>query len=599
MTRTALFVMLILVALAAAGAFFLRDDSVARGPRVSPLARVDFESIKKLTCATDAFGSWSVETKGLNRFFRAKGIAGGNPVAVDENMYGRIMGFLQDARPTGDRALEDVDLKEWGLEPPIIRLSLEDASGIHEFEIGSPDLNEDLLIREKGGDRLFSFPARVVADLSRDPKWFRDPRLCDIPGHLAERFDFKRADGDDFSLVRAATQWFVEPANGERRRALTSLVDQVTVALAGARGTPVESDQNDKPAMIEIAIVGMGRTAKFDIVSLDRKNLLARRADEPDLRRLDGGLLRFIDLKAADLEDPALIGIDANEVGEINILHPSGRPLRLERRNRFWSLKFGTSLSWSVDAIAMKEFQTELLRLKTLSRHPKTEERRAQFTVEIGFDADLELPPVVVSFSEPDSQGNRFAWRSDENSEYVVGPAASKILQTRYWDLMARYVCVGVAAKIDNIEITDTHGVVWHLKRSMKAGNWELTDKRKDGVQVQGFKIIEFPEDPMTGLLNLLSQLSVKGFLGEQTPEMIAKHFAQPLYEVHWTYKELVPTAGADEWAPRRLNEKFFQIGERLDDVLLRGRVSEFPALEFKMPGIGLLPITDILRNLK
>ncbi len=602
MAKNSLVMMIVLVVLAAVASFLLQQEEEQPAPLTSPLTKIDFGSLKSLTCTTKAHGSWTIRAHGLDVEFVAPGVAGGVPVAVNRNMYGRVVGFLQDARPSGSRRVADLKLAEWGLEPPNIELSIEDGSGIHVFEIGQPDLNQEILIRAKGDEYAFSFPARVVADLSREPLWFRDPRMCDIPSHLAERFDFQRRNGEKFALVKTATQWYVELGDGERRRAKSSLVDQVTVALSAARGRPLKASDAEKKLdtpEIVVKISGMTKEVKKKVMTLERDRILARRSDEPDVRKLDPEVLRFLDIHASDLEDTHLIGIDPNELAAISILHPEGRPLRLVLENRFWTLKFGTNLSWLVDGTEMRSFQSALLSIQTKARHKISEARTAEYQLEFGFQPELELPSVLVSFSKPDDDGNRFVWRSDENVEYTVGPEVTDLLKTRYWDVMAHYVCVGAAAQINDIVITEKNGVAWRVTRSEREGHWVLTSKLVDGVQAKDFKEFEFPEDFMTGLLNLLSQVSVESFLGEQDPAKIAKDFAAPTYEIHWTHKERTPIAGVDSWAPRHLDEKYLIVGNHVDDVHLLGRSSEFPALIFTIPGTSLLPVEDVLRNIK
>ncbi|MFT7618601.1 MAG: hypothetical protein ACI97A_002248 [Planctomycetota bacterium] len=602
MKRNSLVFMFLLVVAAAASFAFLKDDVAPPVVHSNPLSQVDFTSIKKLTCDCQATTKWNIEQVGLSYFFASENVAGGKSVAVNTDMLGRILGFLQDARPTGNRSTDGVNLAEWGLNPPLIQLTIEDAGGIHELEIGKPDHNEDVLIRAKGSDRLFSFPSRVVADLSREAVWFRDPRLCDIPSHLTDRFDFERRGGANFSLIRTTSQWYLEFPNGERRRAGIGISNQVTVALSGLRGQPVDNVDKgllDKPAELKVTIFGMGRKVSFDVLSLERDNILARRQDEPDFRELDASILRFIDVRPKDLEDKSLVGIDLNELASINILHPKGRPIRLQKKNRFWSLNFGINLDWSVDSIALKAFQSKLLGIKTTSRKKLTEKREFEHQVEVGFDPDLELPPVLISFSAPDDKGSRVAWRSDEDVEYTVGESAGDFLKSQYWDVMGRFVSVAVADQIDDIRIIDSDAVEWHLKRSARKENWELSDKKMNGETVPNFKVVEFPGDFMVRLLNLLSQLTVPEFVGEQSPEKIKETFSKPLYEVHWNYKQSIEMPGTDEWAPRRMNAKYLIIGDRIDDVHLRGRVSEFPALVFKIQGTALLPISDAITHLK
>lgn len=602
MTKNSLLMMILLVVLAAAASFLLQQEETPQVTLTSPLTKIDFGSLKSLTCKTDAHGKWTIRSFGFDLEFVAPGVAGGIPVSVNRDMYGRVVGFLQDARPTGSRLVADLELKEWGLEPPNIELTIEDGNGVHTFEIGQPDLNQEILIRAKGAAFAFLFPARVVSDLSREPLWFRDPRMCDIPSHLTERFDFQRRNGEKFSLVRTATQWYVELGDGERRRAKSSLVEQVTVALSAARGRPLEASEAEEKLEtpeIVVTIAGMNKTNKFSVMSFDRDRILARRSDEPDMRMLNPSILRFLDIHASDLEDSHLIGIDPNELAAISILHPKGRPLRLVLENRFWTLKFGTNLSWLVDGTEMREFQAALLNIKTSARRKIVETRKAEYQLEFGFQQELELPGVLVSFTKADSDGNRFAWRSDENAEYIVGSEIGPLLETRYWDVMARYVCVGAAGQIDDITITEKNGVAWTIKRSKREGNWVLTSKSTQGVVSKDFKTFEFPEDFMTGLLNLLSQLSIESFVGEQSPKQIAQDFATPTYEIHWKHKERTPIPGVDPWAPRHLDDKYLIVGKHVDDVHLLGRVSEFPSLVFKIPGTSLLPVDDVLRNLK
>ena len=602
MTKNSLLLMVLLVAIVGFGTWYLGQDEERPTPPVNPLSRVDFSSIKKLSCQLGSDEGWSIENFGTNRLLTAPDVANGQAVAVNEDLYNRIIGFLIDARPTSTRKADKVDLAEWGLKPAAISLSIQDAGGTHAFEIGRPDLNEDVMIRQKGSDDLFVIPARVVADLSRESKWFRDPRLCDIPGHLAERFDFKRGSGEEFSLIRASTQWYLEFPDGRRIRARASIADQVTTAMAGVRGAPLEEDDKrpevEKPALA-VTIHGLGKKVSLDLVTLSPESCLGRRGDEPDLRAIDPSLVRYLDVRADRLEDPSLVGIDANDLSSVAILHPEGRPLRLEKKNRFWILRFSKTLSWTVDSALMKRFQTDLLAMNWSERIPMPNKPDADYTLEVGFAPELELPAVQVSFSKPDGEGNRIAWRSDETGAYRVGPDVMAVLKTRYWNVMARYVCQASSGRIDNISIKDPQGVRWLMKRAPQRGSWILFDKKKNGETVSGFQKIVFPEDAMTSLLNFLSQMNVLDVLGEQSPADIERNFANCRYEIRWTYPEPMPNEGVDAWAPRRTSNKFLVIGGRIDDTSLMARVSDFPALACKMAAESLLAVDGVLKHLK
>ena len=602
MTRQSLIAMFLLVAAAGLAVFFLATPDEEKTEPANPLAAVDFSSIQEIRCDTPAWGSWRIETRGLNRFFLSKHVAGGSAVRVNGDLYGRILGFLQDARPMGHRRSSDLDLREWGLEPPALRLTLVDSGGEHHLEAGQPDMNQEVLVRAAGSEDLFIYPARVVGDLSRDPKWFRDPRLCDIPGHRVDSIHFERPGGESFVLNRTATQWALTFPGGERRRARASTVERVVAALTALRANPardIPDDIDPRKPELKIRIEGMGQVCEYDLVSLDADHPLALRQGEPDLRGFDANILRYIDVRAADLEDSLLIGLDRNDLGSLTILPRRGRPLKLEKKNRFWSLNFGSGLNWPVDEPAVKAFVSSLLGINTVARVPRPVGLSAAHTLEIGFTGDLELPPIRVFVSPPDGQGRRITWRSDEEGAYILDETTADVLDTHYWDLMAHYVCQAAAGRIRHISITDPDGITWDLKRSPRGSNWQLVGKKGTGVDASELKPVEFPEDFMTGLLNLLAQLNVDEFLGEWPQKKLDTTFSKPWYEIRWTYPEILVVPGSDPGAPRRIREKVFQLGTRLDDNSFFGRMSDFPALVFRFDAKRLLGVETALGHLK
>ncbi len=98
MTKNSLAFMLILVCVMGLGAYLLKDKSEPVAAPENPLAAVDFGSIKELKCKTAAHGSWKIERRRLNNLFSSESVAGGAKVEVNEDLYGRVLGFLQDAR---------------------------------------------------------------------------------------------------------------------------------------------------------------------------------------------------------------------------------------------------------------------------------------------------------------------------------------------------------------------------------------------------------------------------------------------------------------------------------------------------------------------
>lgn len=598
MNRSALLIMFALVV--AAGLFaFLQGRRTAPGDRArSPLESIDYSSVRLIESTREALPGWTMEKAGSTLVLRSPAVAEGRPVAADSALRARILGFLQDASWIDCRAEDELDLAEWGLAPPLLRVRIEDASGSHRFEIGRADLAKDIWLRDPETRLVFKYPARVFGDLGLEPRWYRDPHLADIPAHLVECIRVEPQGHATYEIRRQGLRWLVAPEGAESFHADPVVMDRLGVALANLEGRPLEArlEAAGEP-LFRVSVRGNGRECHYDLLEVSPAGIVARRGGEDDLRGVDGGLARFFVADPDELEDRRLFGVEFSDLVAIDVSRPGHEDLHLARKGDYWRLLFSRLLVRPVDPEAFRGFREGVESLRSEGHRPLPADFEPVGRVQMHFDRDLEIPALELLFSAPDAAGRRLVKRSDLALAAVVGPEIATLLELDYWDLMARYLGSGNADSISELGLRDPDGNEYRLRReSEQGGSWLLTDHLRAGAPVPGFSPRVVPEEGLRGLLDRLAQLSVPRFLGERDDEELARIFAAPRYLVTWKSSELLLVPPTGPRAPRCSEWKRLEVGARLDDDHLQARVDQFPALVFVLSGNDLLPLTDALR---
>ncbi|HGY90530.1 MAG TPA: DUF4340 domain-containing protein [Planctomycetes bacterium] len=602
MTRGTVYVMLILVCLAAGAALWMGRETGDKS-NADPLRLVDWSTVEQVACERLNGTRWEMRREGERWMLSSPSVAEGRSVAANDEIRLHIFGVLQDTVPLQSVATQDLDLAEWGIAPPDLRLTLKDAGGSWTIDFGKADVNQEVYYRIADGGTCFKTDRSTLEELWREPRWLRDPHLCDVPLHRVTYLRFRPRNREGFDLEKVGLKWMVRRGDEPARRGDYVLCEQVVNGLSGMRGDPPPPDAvpeipSGKPAYRVEVRDQDGSEHAFSVLLVDDENhrIVAKRDDEPDVRFVPGSFRRFLDYEAKDLEDPVFIGFDARDLSSIELKGP-GRPgvLHLKKTGGRWLLAIGPEFLWAVDVDAFRKLRDALLGMRVESRLAEVADFEPDVTAVFQLSENTQAPPVYVEFSKPDAEGRRFARRSDEDGGVLLPRIANHVLETPYWALLSRHVAAGLDASIDKIAIRDREGVERTVVRTGEK-SWRLESVTREGRPIADPKGREVAAEFLQGLLVKLTYFQVLEFAGP--PDAATKaSFEKPLYVVRWHHPEAKRRIPAD--SPWVQDLKVVEIGRRIDDTRYACRINTFPNLIFYISGEDLNRIEDALRGMK
>lgn len=577
------------LAVLVAGGFLLMGGDDERTAAVDPLRSVDYASLKRLRCVTKDIGEWTMEGQGQEWTLTSPTLADGKPVGADAGRVQRIIGFLRDYAPHDQRSVESLDLGEWGLEPPVTVLEIEDGGGKTVLHFGEVDVDLELYYREAGSDTLFKVGAEIASDLRLDPRHLRHPGLTDATPHLVKRIEMEKSgDGASYALDRVANRWFVAADGTSRRRGDPSLCEQLVTGLAALTGEPVERAVTDE-VLYKVSVLGMDdRRHEYLIHGIDEETggLFARRADEPDVRLTSRDARRWFEFSVDELIDPIFTGFEIGSLSAI-VLEGRGRVDQLHVEQKFgrWYVRFYDSFAWRSDPKRMTTFRDALLALK-VDAYLESASFEPDFTARFSFNQEgAESLDVVVEVSPPQEDGTRLIRRSDEAGVAVMKADLADVFRTRYFEVMAQDVCSTQTESIDRIAIR-MNGEEEYTAAKVD-GAW----KRPNGESVSS----EF----LTGLSGRLAYLSVEDYVGELDEDTeTAELLDRPLCHVRWRSPERNTPDRPTPEAPGVEDDKWWKLVRRLDDTRFTCVCSIFPRLVFTVDGHDMTFIEDALRGM-
>ncbi len=602
MTRGTVYVMLLLVCLAAGAALWMGRETKEESD-ADPLSLVDWSTVERVACERLNGVRWRMEREGERWMLVSPDVADGAKVAANDEIRLHVFGVLQDTIPVQQVATKDLDLAEWGLEPPELRLTLRDAGGSWTIDFGKADVNQEVYYRMAGGGTCYKTDRSTLEELWREPRWLRDPHLCDVPLHRVTYLRFRPRDRSGFDLEKVGLKWMVRQGDAPARRGDFVLCEQVVNGLSGMRGDPPPPDvvpevpDGDPAYRIEVTDVN-GEVHAFSVLAVDDENhrIVAKRDDEPDVRFVPGSFRRFLDYAPRDLEDPVFIGFDARDLSSIELKGPGRRgELHLKKVGGRWLLAMGPEFLWAVDVDAFRRLRDALLGMRVHSRLAETKDFAPDVTAIFRLSENTQAPPVFVEFSRPDGEGRRIGRRSDEEGGALLPAIADRVLQTPYWALLSRHVAAGMDEAIDLIAIRDREGIE---RTVVRAGPdvWRLESVMRDGKPLEDPKGREVAKEFLQGLLVKLTYFQVLEFAGPPD-EATQRAFEHPLYVLRWHHPEAKRRKPSD--SPWVQDDKVLEIGKRIDDTRYACRINTFPGLIFYIAGEDLNRIEDALRGMK
>ncbi len=552
---------------------FLRDDSVEIEP-TDPLSLVDFDSgVQSLTCFNEEHGtSWTIATGGQEVMLTSEAIGDGKPVRANKPLLRRILSFLRDERPLSHHDASAIDLNEWGLEPPTLKVTLTEESRTTEIHIGRPDINDEVGYRESGGDTVFRVKEHLIAALRHTPEHYRDPRLLDANLAAIQSISYHPDTEQPFAVRRLGARWMVG-SGSSARRGDQQLCDSWTNAMSDLKGVPVNTQpeldaNNNVGGTLTFKVSGSEQDFKVEILGVTQAGkIVARRENDSDLRVLEAQFTRYFQQRPEDLADRILVGFSEGDLRSITLSAGDGAlPIRLVNpRGRRWFIEDQAQKKNRVDADTMQRFLERLLKMPTTTHRLAETDFKPAITVRFGFDENDGAPPLKVTFSATNDDGSRWARRSDESGDVLVSRESLKLLQTPWWEFLDRAVALGDDSRIDWLRLTDQTGKVYEVLRT-------------DGVfRIDGNSVaIELLQQTLARCAYLVAS----GFTGPPSSQSTAA-LQTPLWRIEWRHegpkREALRPSGTEvyEW----------RIGARINDADYECTISSLPGTLFLMSG--------------
>lgn len=568
---------------------FLRGDAVEEAP-IDPLSLIDFDSgVQSMTCTNNEAGTtWTITTKEGEVLLTSPGVAGGAPVRANQTLLRRILSFLKHERPLSSRSLDTVDLSEWGLEPPTLRLLIEDTDSTTELHIGRPDIHDEVGYRTSEGDTVFKLMEHLVASLRLPPAHYRDPRLLDAGLAAVTTITYRPKSETPFSVVRMGARWMLT-SDGQERRGDQQLSDSWTNAMSGLVGEPIDSLpeltlNTSIEGILEFSVRGRTEPVIIEILGQTKKGrVVARRKNDRDLRLLEPHFSRYFEHRPRDLADRLLVGFSENELSRIEIKRTDGSPgIHLENpKGQSWFVLDSSSKRHRVDAHVSQEFFKSLLNMTTTEYRATSSMFETAVTARFKFNEIDGAMPITISFGKADANGNRWARRSDEDGEMLATTDGVSVLQTQWWQLLDRGVALGDDSRIDWLRITNQKGLVHEVLRT-------------DGVfRIDGNSV---NREFLKGILSRCAYLVASGFTGPPS-QATKKAMKRPTWKVEWRHEgpdmpqQPLAVAGPEVYT--------WTIGRRVDETHYECMISSLPDVVFLVPGRELSILNNATSGIK
>lgn len=518
-SRTTLF--LVLVALVIGGLVVLdsykgtsTSDALAKSKRLLNFQSKDITGLKiELTNQVFALAKtndqWQIE----------------QPLNVRAN-YGTVSSILDELefaerrRAITAKELEGVNLADFGLQNPRVRLTLQGKKGAVVLLVANETPTKDAVyVQLQGRKDLWVAPKSIYERLNRTLDELRDRTVIDFQPASATRLEIKSADRV-IELARSSATTNAEPrwlltrplaARADQRKVTELLAD-----LNGLRVTDFVSEdprdvhtyQLDEPEREVTVWTGeSGRTVLLGrALTNDAGKVYAKLKSTDSIYTVPSGTAQKVAVQANDLRDPQVLALSEDHVRGIEVLHGTDKI----------SLIY-TDSTWRIIApagVAADEAAAQRLlgHLSGLSAR--------QFAADVVTDLDkygLASPLATVSLrgegtnllaqllvGAPDASNTvRFVKRADEPFVYGIDTNIVSWLPANYLALRSRLVAEVKADDITKLVIEKKTGKVG-LQRGGDR-KWKLVEP------VQGV----LDNDALQHLLNEFAALHAEVFIRE------------------------------------------------------------------------------------
>jgi hypothetical protein len=308
--------------------------------------------------------------------------------------------FAERNRVIGDKDLEGVNLKDFGLQNPRIRLTLQNKKGSMVLLIGTETPTKDAVYAQiQGKKSVLVVPKSVYERVNRTLDDLRDRTIIDFQPASATRIEIKGADRV-IELAKSAATTDAEPRWVLTRplaaRADPRKVGELLADLNGLHVTDFVSEsprdiptyQLDEPEREMTVWTGeSGKTLQIGRASTnDPSKVYAKLKSTDSIYTVPSATVQKFAIQANDLRDAQILGFPDDDVHGIEVLRGADK-ISLVHTDAIWRIT--TPVTVAADEVAVQQLLRRLGGLKA-----------RQFTADVATDLDkygLAAPMATVS----------------------------------------------------------------------------------------------------------------------------------------------------------------------------------------------------------
>jgi hypothetical protein len=428
--------------------------------------------------------------------------------------------FAERIRTITEKELEGVSLVDFGLNPPVTRVTLHSKRRPVGLLIGHETPTKDALYVQVEGRKEVCVAVKSLQErLNQTVDSLRSRTAIEFSPASATRLEIKSADRV-IELSRAAvltnvvSRWVLT-------RPLTARADQnkVSELLSDLNGLRVQDFVSDDPKDVHIYLLDeptreltvsagdAGQTLVFGkSPTNDPSKVYAKLKTGNSIVTISADAAKRFGVQINDLRDPRVLSFPDDAVGGIEILRGSDK-IALTSSNQSWKLTAPTAVAGDTDAV--QQFLRNLAEL-----------RATQFVADVATDLDqygLAAPRLTVSLTgsgtniiaqllagnlDP-SNGLYYVKRADEPFVYGVLSNALDKIPGSYGTFRTRQIFDLKPEQVTKLTVGDVT-----VERDT-AGKWKLTAPPQGVLDV----------DALQNLLALLCRLRADDFGRDRTDQ--------------------------------------------------------------------------------
>jgi hypothetical protein len=399
--------------------------------------------------------------------------------------------FSERARAIPEKELKSMNLADFGLQNPRIRLTLYSKREPIILLVGNETPTKDAVYVQLQGEKNVLVAPRSIYDrLNRTLDDLRDRLVIDFQPASATRIEIKSADraielAKSGASTNAESRWALTrplAARADQRK-----VGELLADLAGLQVTDFVSDdpkdlhtyQLDEPEREVTVWTGeSGKTVMLGrALTNDTSEVYAKLRSADSIYTVPSSIAQKLAVQANGLRDPQVLAFSEDNVRGIDLLHGTDR-ISLVHTDGAW--KITTPLVVAADEAAVRQLLGHLSGLSV-----------RQFAADVATDLDkygLAAPMATVSLRGQGSNAVaqllvgaldasntvRFVKRADEPFVYGVDTNIVSWLPANYLALRSRLVADVKADEITKLVIEKKTGKVV-LQRGMDR-KWKLVE---------------------------------------------------------------------------------------------------------------------------